>query len=100
MYAIRSYYASLPSEALRLTADTDQIELVTRRTTIGELIQAIVPVRVRYEREQTWFLITSLLLPSAQLETMQTISDGITGYQQMIMLKAPIKFSLIIMLFV
>nr|WP_321464668.1 ATP-binding protein [uncultured Desulfobulbus sp.] len=91
---------SLPSEALRLTADTDQIELVTRRTTIGELLQAIVPIRVRYDQEQTWFLITSLLLPSAQLETMQAISEGITGYQQMIMLKAPIKFSLIIMLLI
>jgi two-component system nitrogen regulation sensor histidine kinase NtrY len=91
---------TLPSEALRLTADTDRVELVTRRTTIGELIQAIVPVQVRIDTPQTWFLITSLLIPSAQLNSMQTISDGITGYQQMIMLKAPIKFSLIIMLLI
>ncbi|MDD2463401.1 MAG: ATP-binding protein [Desulfobulbus sp.] len=93
-------FPSLPSEALRLTADTDHIEMVTRRTTIGELIQAIVPVRVHLEADQTWLLITSLLIPSAQLETMQAISEGITGYQQMIMLKAPIKFSLIIMLLI
>jgi two-component system nitrogen regulation sensor histidine kinase NtrY len=91
---------TLPSEALRLTANTDRTELVSRRTTIGELIQAIVPVQVTVGTPQTWFLITTLLLPSAQLETMQSISDGITGYQQMIMLKAPIKFSLIIMLLI
>jgi two-component system nitrogen regulation sensor histidine kinase NtrY len=74
--------------------------MVTRRTTIGELIQAIVPVQVNLETSQTWLLITSLLIPSNQLETMQAISEGITGYQQMIMLKAPIKFSLIIMLLI
>lgn len=90
----------LPSEALRLTADTDQTEMVTRHTTIGELIQAIVPVEVTLETPQTWFLVTSLLIPSSRLETMQSISDGITGYQQLVMLKAPIKFSLIIMLLI
>ena len=91
---------AMPSEALRLTADTDRTEVVTRRTTIGELIQAITPVQVSLETPQTWFLITTLLIPSSRLETMQSISDGITGYQQMIMLKAPIKFSLIIMLLI
>jgi len=91
---------AMPSEALRLTADTDRTEVVTRRTTIGELIQAITPVQVNLETRQTWFLITTLLIPSSRLETMQSISDGITGYQQMIMLKAPIKFSLIIMLLI
>jgi two-component system nitrogen regulation sensor histidine kinase NtrY len=89
-----------PSEALRLTADPDRVEMVTRRTTIGELIQVIVPVRIQLDTPQTWFLITGLLIPSARLNSMQTISEGITGYQQMIMLKAPIKFSLIIMLLI
>ncbi len=93
-------FPSLPSEALRQSAITNQIEIVTRRTTLGELIQAIVPVRLHLEVDQTWFLITSLLIPSAQVETMQAISEGLTGYQQMIMLKAPIKFSLIIMLLI
>ncbi|MBM9616202.1 PAS domain-containing protein [Desulfobulbus rhabdoformis] len=93
-------YPPLPSEALRQSARNNQIKTVTRRTTIGELIQAIVPVTVHQESSQTWFLIASLLIPSAQLETMQTITEGITGYQQMIMLKAPIKFSLIIMLLI
>ena len=91
---------SLPSEALRLTAAFDRTEMVTQKTAIGELIQAIVPVQVSLETPQTWFLITTLLIPSARLETMQSIADGITDYQQLIMLKAPIKFSLIIMLLI
>ncbi len=89
-----------PSEALRQSADTDRIELVTRRTTVGELIQAIVPVRVNLETPQTWFLISGLLIPLEQVQAMQTIAEGISGYQQMVMLKAPIKFSLIIMLLI
>ena len=93
-------FPSLPSEALRQGAMTGHIEMVSRRTMLGELIQAIVPVRLHLEEDQTWFLITSLLIPSAQVETMQAINEGITGYQQMIMLKAPIKFSLILMLLI
>jgi len=91
---------ALPSEALRLTAAFDRTEMVTQKTAIGELIEAIVPVQVNLETPQTWFLITTVLVPAARLETMQSISGGITGYQQLVMLKAPIKFSLIIMLLI
>ncbi|WP_028318153.1 sensor histidine kinase [Desulfobulbus elongatus] len=91
---------SPPSEALRLTATFDRTEVVTQKTALGELIEAIVPVEVRLETPQTWFLITTVLVPAARLEAMQSISGGITGYQQLVMLKAPIKFSLIIMLLI
>lgn len=91
---------AIPSEAMRLAAATGQTEVVTHRTTIGELIQAIVPVQVTFASPQTWFLVTSQLIPSSRLEAMHSVSDGITGYQQLIMLKAPIKFSLITMLLI
>ncbi len=90
----------IPSEAIRMAAATKRTEVVTQRTTIGELIQAIVPVRTKMANKQTWFLVTTLLIPSSKLETMQSISEGITGYKQLIMLKAPIKLSLIIMLLI
>ena len=90
----------IPSEAIRMAAATKRTEVVTQRTTIGELIQAIVPVRTKMTNKQTWFLVTTLLIPSSKLETMQSISEGITGYKQLIMLKAPIKLSLIIMLLI
>ncbi|MDR2550225.1 MAG: PAS domain S-box protein [Desulfobulbus sp.] len=89
-----------PSEALRLTATFDRTEVVTQKTALGELIEAIVPVKVKLDTSQTWFLVTSVLIPAARLEAMQSISEGITGYQQLVMLKAPIKFSLIIMLLI
>ena len=89
-----------PSEALRLTAAFDRTEMVTQKTALGELIEAIVPVEVKLETPQTWLLVTTILIPATRLEAMQSISGGITGYQQLVMLKAPIKFSLIIMLLI
>jgi len=91
---------AIPSEAIRLTAANQQAEVVTQRTTIGELIQAIVPVQVNLKTPETWFLVTTVLIPVTKLETMQSVSDGITGYKQLIMLKSPIKLSLIIMLLI
>ena len=89
-----------PSEAIRLASANNRSEVVTQRTTIGELIQAITPVQLNTSSQQSCFLVTTVLIPSAKLETMQSVSDGITGYQNLIMLKAPIKLSLIIMLLI
>ena len=91
----------IPSEAIRLAQVHNRTEVVTQRTTIGELIQAIVPVDVQVSaRPQTWFLVTTQLVPTARLETLQAVFTGVTGYDQLVMLKAPIKLSLIIMLLI
>lgn len=90
----------IPSEAIRLASAGDKPEVVTQRTTIGELVQAIVPVQINIPPQHAWFLVTTVLIPSAKLETMQSVSEGITGYKHLIMLKAPIKLSLIIMLLI
>ena len=91
----------IPSEAIRLAQVHNRTEVVTQRTTIGELIQAIVPVDVQVSAQpQTWFLVTTQLVPTARLETLQAVFTGVTGYNQLVMLKAPIKLSLIIMLLI
>jgi two-component system nitrogen regulation sensor histidine kinase NtrY len=90
----------IPSEAIRLASANNRAEVVTQRTTIGELIQAIVPLQMHTSLQQARFLVTTILIPSAKLETLQSVSDGITGYRNLIMLKAPIKLSLIIMLLI
>ena len=90
----------IPSEAIRLASTNHRSEVVTQRTTIGELVQAIVPVQINISSRHSCFLVTTVLIPSTKLETMQSVSNGITGYQNLIMLKAPIKLSLIIMLLI
>uniref|UniRef100_UPI004056BE24 ATP-binding protein n=1 Tax=Candidatus Electronema sp. TaxID=2698783 RepID=UPI004056BE24 len=88
----------MPSEALRRAAVSGSPEIITRQTSSGELVQAIVPVRLK--DQQRAFLVTSLLIPAEKLALMQSVSQGITGYKQLILLKAPIKLSLIIMLLI
>ncbi len=89
-----------PSEALRLAEQSGQVQFVSTPTTLGELFQAIVPAQLAGAPAQTWFVIVGALVPSTQMGNMQAITEGLTGYQQMIMLKAPIKFSLLIMLLI
>ncbi len=89
----------IPSEAMRLVRDRDRTEVISQKTGVGELVQAIVPVH-RQPGETSLFLVTSLLIPSDKLARMQAVSDGITDYRQLVMLKAPIKLSLIIMLII
>jgi two-component system, NtrC family, nitrogen regulation sensor histidine kinase NtrY len=88
----------IPSEALRQAERSGSPEIVTRQTGSGELVQAIVPVRLKDQHPA--FLVTSLLIPAEKLALMQSVSQGVTGYKQLILLKAPIKLSLIIMLLI
>ena len=90
----------IPSEAMRLALDRNRPEVISQKTGVGELIQAIVPVHFQNAPERPLFLVTSLLIPSDRLARMQAVSDGITDYRQLVMLKAPIKLSLIIMLII
>jgi len=91
---------TVPTEALRLTQNNDKPEVITQDAGIGELVRSIVHVRPQGIRENSYFLVTSVLIPTEQLVRMKAISDGINDYRQLIMLKAPIKLSLIIMLII
>ncbi|MCI5224832.1 MAG: HAMP domain-containing protein, partial [Candidatus Electrothrix sp. AR4] len=61
-------------------------------------VQAIVPVQLN--KQSDTFLVTTLLIPAEKLALMQSVSKGITDYKQLVMLKAPIKLSMIIMLLI
>ncbi len=88
----------IPTEALRRSAMSGSPEILTRQVNVGELVQAIMPVHMK-DRNRA-FLVTSLLIPADKLALMQSVSQGITGYKQLVLLKAPIKLSLIIMLLI
>ena len=90
----------IPTEALRLAQDNGKPEIVTQGAGIGELVRSIIYVNPPGNPGTSRFLITSILIPADQLMRMQTISKGLNDYRQLIMLKAPIKLSLIIMLLI
>jgi two-component system nitrogen regulation sensor histidine kinase NtrY len=88
----------VPTEAIRKVNTTKQTEIVSQQVNTGELVQAIVPINI--DNQTNFFLVTSLLIPIERLVLMQAVSSGITDYRQLVMLKAPIKLSLIIMLLI
>ncbi|MCI5143288.1 MAG: HAMP domain-containing protein, partial [Candidatus Electrothrix sp. ATG1] len=88
----------IPTEALRKAAENLEPEVITRQLPVGELIQAIVPIQLNEPNNP--FLVTTLLIPAEKLALMQSVSKGITDYKQLVMLKAPIKLSMIIMLLI
>jgi len=90
----------IPSEAIRQARESGQVKIVTTTTTLGELVQAIVPLPPTAGETRGMFLVTTLLIPAERLQIMQTVSNGINDYRQLVMLKAPIKVSLIIMLLI
>ena len=91
---------NVPTEALRLAQNKEQPEVITQNAGTGELVRSIIHLKLPEIDGTSYFLVTSLLIPSEQLARMQTISEGLNDYRQLVMLKAPIKLSLIIMLLI
>ena len=51
--------------ALRQVASAGAVEVLGVHAPVGELVQAIAPVQLRLPRPQIWFVVVSLLIPSA-----------------------------------
>ncbi len=88
------------SGALHRVAAAGKVEVLNVRSPAGELVQAIAPVQISSGKPQTWFLVISLLIPTAHLTEMRAIQAGLNDYQHMILIKAPVKSSLNILLLV
>lgn len=87
------------SGALHRVAASRKAEVLTLHSSAGELVQAVAPVRLSGSG-QTWFLVTSLLIPSARLAELQAIQTGLANYLHLVFIKAPMKLSLHILLVV
>ncbi|MDH4317791.1 MAG: ATP-binding protein [Desulfobulbaceae bacterium] len=90
----------IPSEALRHVLENNTPETITRESTIGELVQNITPLAIPGFTTGELFLVTTMLIPTQQMERMEKVSYGITDYRQLVMLKAPIKLIMLIMLLI
>ena len=66
----------------------------------GELVRGISPVRIDGTNAIQGALIVSQLIPQERVRRMQIISAGYEGYKQLMILKTPIKTSLLVMLLI
>ena len=91
----------IPDEVLRTTLESTEPQTTIQTMPEGELVRSLI--RLTFNHEQTgkpYVLVTSLLIPKLQLEQMTVISKGLEGYRQLILLKNPIKTSLLVMLLI
>jgi len=91
----------IPAELFRLaqTGETDQTTIQTVAT--GEVVRSVIPVYFKERNATTpYILVTSAYIPQEQLQRMTIISKGIEGYRQLMMLKNPLKTSLLVMLLI
>lgn len=91
----------VPAEMLRRALAGERDLVVIQAIEGGELVRALTPVASGAAGEgRLDVLVTSLLLPAERLRSMEIISGGLEGYRQLMILKKPIKTSLLVMLLV
>jgi len=90
----------LPVSVLRKVRIENEAETIIQRTEWGELVRYVRPIRIDATLDNIGILITSLLIQQAKLERMEKISSGIEDYRQLIHLKDPFKFWLLLILLI
>lgn len=90
----------IPADLLRKALSGDKEQIAMQMIPGGELVRGLTPFRLDGQAEKYSVLITSVLIPKTRLERMEVISSGLEGYRQLMLLKQPIKTSLIVMLLI
>lgn len=91
----------IPPEILRVAIEERHGQMTIQPVAAGELVRSIVALgRSGEENRSPYVLVTTYLVPREQLNRMHLISKGIEGYRQLMLLKNPIKTSLLVMLLI
>jgi two-component system nitrogen regulation sensor histidine kinase NtrY len=87
----------LPIDLLRRALGGEQGLTLTQPCAGGELVSSLTPLT---RSGQRYVLVASRLLTKGRLQRLELISKGIQGYRQLLLLKQPIKTSLLVMLLI
>jgi two-component system nitrogen regulation sensor histidine kinase NtrY len=97
----RGKIPAIPPELLRRALAGEADLVVIQAMEEGELVRGVTPVNIGPATDRrTNVLVTSLLIPRERLQSMEIISSGLEGYRQLMILKNPIKTSLLVMLLI
>ncbi len=91
---------SLPVQTLQLVRSGGAAESIIQKTEMGELIRHARSISLGPSSATEALLITSLLIDQSKLDRMTLISSGIDDYRQLIHLKEPFKFWLLLILLI
>ena len=91
----------IPAELFRLALSGKTGQASIQPVPNGEIIRSLTPVSLEQEPDSVPFiLISTIFIPQDKLERMTIISKGIEGYRQLMLLKNPLKTSLLVMLLI
>ncbi len=91
----------LPPDIFRKALAGERDLVTIQPVAAGELVRGAVAVKPGGNDEGgRKVLVTSFLIPGKQLASMEIISRGLEGYRQLMLLKNPIKTSLLVMLLI
>ena len=91
----------IPAELLRLALSGETNRTSIQPVTTGEIIRSLTPVYFEEGPESIpYILVTTIYISQDQLQRMTIISKGIEGYRQLMLLKNPLKTSLLVMLLI
>lgn len=100
----RINYQSLPEiplELFRVTQAGEKNQTVIQPVATGEIVRSVMPIFFKGdETPLPHLLVTTIFIPQEQLQRMTVISKGIEGYRQLMLLKNPLKTSLLVMLLI
>ncbi len=92
---------SLPPDIFRKALDGERDLVTIQSVAAGELVRGAVALKPDTPGAgANRVLVTSFLIPKKQLASMEVISGGLEGYRQLMLLKNPIKTSLLVMLLI
>jgi two-component system nitrogen regulation sensor histidine kinase NtrY len=91
----------IPAELFRLVLSGETEQTSIQPVPTGEIIRSLTPVFLEQGSDSVPFILTSTIYISQdKLERMTIISKGIEGYRQLMLLKNPLKTSLLVMLLI
>jgi two-component system nitrogen regulation sensor histidine kinase NtrY len=95
---------SLPeiqAELFRLTQAGEKNQSSIQPVATGEIVRSFIPVFfAEIQDSLPYVLVTTLFIPQEQIQRMTVISTGIEGYRQLMLLKNPLKTSLLVILLI
>lgn len=92
---------ALPAELLRRTLAGEEGMQIIQAVAAGELVRGLTRVRMATDDfGENKVLVISMFIPAERLASMNVISKGLEGYRQLVLMKTPIKTSLLVMLLI
>jgi len=93
-------FPDIPASLIRRALAGEEGLTDIRAIATGDLVRSLTPVRVTGEAGGNWLLIATRLIPQERLQRLHFISQGLEGYRQLMLLKSPLKTSLLVMLLI